>query len=857
MESALRILLVEDSKTQGLRLKFVLEQEGWEVQWVSSAEDAVTQINKNRPHLILADFFLPGMSGAVLCRRVRMSIHTRNIPILMLTAEGSEDAEVKSLESGADDFVKKSIEPEVLLVRIRSLLKKPLDQMTIAAADGDACRAGRILTIDDSPTYLEHLRGELTADGYVVTGVNNGAEALRLLGKEEFDCILVDLVMPKMDGIEVCRRINEIRRGTPIPVPVIMLTGRENKDDLTRALEAGADDFVGKSSEMAVLKGRIRALLRRKFYQEENRRIHEELKNKELETLQAWAQKEMAEARAGLVGELEAKTEELERFQKELVEARDKAELASQAKSEFLANMSHEIRTPMNGVMGMLALLNDTVLDPEQREYAETAQRSSESLLTIINDILDFSKIEAGKLTIEPIPFDLMRAAHEVAEVLAPKAAESDVDVLLDYGEDLARHVVGDPGRIRQIVTNLLGNAVKFTHQGHVAVRVRVERTLDDSAEFFIGVEDSGIGIAPEKLSTMFEKFTQAEGSTTRTYGGTGLGLAICKQLVELMGGQIGVTSTLGHGSTFWFRLVLPLQKGVSLPAPALALAGIRLLVVRGHPSTEKSLLDTAERWKMRATSCDLGEPVLRTLLEAAAQGDPYGALIVDAQSNEESSMALGNAIVGVADLAAPPMMLLGKPGHPIEKTRLTSAGFGCYLKKPFTAATLQSSILALLELDHDAAEAAKNKDSAYAREDDGEAARVEALVLLVEDNIVNRKVASRLLSKLGCTVETAGNGRQAVDKVAEQKYDAIFMDCQMPEMDGYEATREVRRREDGATHVPIVAMTANAMSGDREKCIEAGMDDYVSKPINVGELRDALYRVLQSSPPVSPVEPG
>ena len=854
MEQSSRIVLVEHSRTQALTLRHVLEREGWEVVVATTAEEGLREIKRVPPDLILASYYLPGIGGDELCRRTRMSINTRGVPILLMTDDNAH--EVAGLESGADDFVSKTVDSEVLLVRIRAHLQKSAGQASVYRQEESLFRSACLLTIDDSRTYLSHLKTHLSKEGYSVVSANSGEEGLRAIEENSIDCVLVDLVMPGIDGIEVCRRIKELRRAIGQPIAVIMLTGQENKEDLTRALAAGADDFVGKSSDMAILKARIRALLRRNSYQEENHRILEELKVRELETVRAVAEKEAAEARADLAEELEHTAKELNRSQDELREAKDVAERASQAKSEFLANMSHEIRTPINGIMGMLWMALGSDLSLEQRDWLESASHSADALLTIINDILDFSKIEAGKMTIERIPFDLRTAVMDVADVLASKASERDVELIIAYASELPNHFKGDPGRVRQILTNLTGNAVKFTKRGHVLIRVGV--TESDGVELMrITVEDTGVGIQKEKLDTIFQKFTQAETSTTREFGGTGLGLAICQQLVQLMGGEMGVESEVGQGSRFWFQLPLepdgevngePISESSESP-----LEGLRVLVVDDNEQVRRILAQEAVSWSMQSESCDTAEGALSQLRDACSAGRPFQFVILDEQLAESRWESLAQAVKSDRTLTDTVLALLGRTDTNVDPEDVQKSGCAIYLKKPVSTTQLKQALTRVWETRRGRQELALVTRYTLATNATGlgagEAAAdgdLDASVLVVEDNPVNQKFACHLFKKLGCAVDLADNGKEGVAKVKEGSYDIVFMDCQMPEMDGFQATRAIRELGGEKAKIPIVAMTANAMAGDRENCLAAGMDHYVSKPVRPAEVRAIMEEVLR-----------
>jgi signal transduction histidine kinase len=563
MERTASILVVEDSETQALKLQWILEAEGWEVSVAHSGEAALDVLNQALPDLILVDFYLPGLRGDELCRQIRMNVRTRGIPVLMLTSEQADGAELRGLESGADDYISKSADPDILLLRIRGLLRTSQAEAPSIAQTDAAFRRARILAVDDSPTYLEYLVASLEEDGYTVERATGGREALERLEREQFDCVIVDLMMPEVTGIDVCRHIDDERRREHSPMVVLMLTARETKEDMAQGLEAGADDFVGKSSDMAVLRGRIRALLRRKFFQEENQRITLELKNRELEAVRARAEKEAAEARAALAEKLEETAAALALTNEELVQARDAAEAATRAKSAFLASMSHELRTPLNAIIGYSEMLQEEFEDSGLTEWIPDLQKidnAGRHLLGLINEILDLSKIEAGKMELCVESFELESLLREVVSVLRPQV-EKNGNRFEVVGPDGLGVVRTDLTKVRQCLFNLLSNAAKFTSEGTVTLEAR--RGQQRGADWItLCVSDTGIGMTPEQTARLFREFSQADSSTTRKYGGTGLGLAITRRFCQMLGGDVTVQSEPGKGSTFTIELP------AAIPAP-------------------------------------------------------------------------------------------------------------------------------------------------------------------------------------------------------------------------------------------------------------------------------------------------
>lgn len=705
----------------------------------------------------------------------------------------------------------------------------------------------KILLVEDNPGDARLLREALVETGltlFKLEHVTRLADGLQRLAEETFDVVLLDLSLPDASGLETVRRTHA---AAPV-VPIVVLTGLSDESFSLRAVREGAQDYLIKGQiDGSLLVRSMRYAIERQQLLQERRQTELELR-KAQEELEVRVQLRTAELQRTNEA-LQAEATERRQIEVALAKARDEALGSARLKAEFLANMSHEIRTPMNGILGMTNLLLNTELTDLQRNHAELIRHSANALLEIINDILDFSKIEAGKLTFEQLDFDFLEALESTVELLAERAQAQGLELVSWVDPSVPNPLRGDPVRLRQILTNLLSNAVKFTERGEVVVRASRQSDTGERVVLRIEVKDTGIGISPAAQAKLFQAFTQADGSTTRKYGGTGLGLAISKQLAELMRGEIGVESTPGEGSTFWFTVEFQEQtqsRGLA-PIPSDPLADRRVLVVDDNETARRILLEQLISWKMRGEGAVDGAQALAQLRHAVETGDPCGAAVLDFQMPGMDGLALARAIKADPAIASTPLIILSSLGQPIGSELLRAIGISACLPKPVKQRRLLESLAAILS--GSPADQIPTAKPATTLSSLTRSSPSGIRILLAEDNVINQQVALGQLRELGYDADVVSNGLEVLATLQQRPYDVVLMDCQMPEMDGYETARRIRQAQSVPSAGPlpppvhIIALTANAMQGDRERCLAAGMNDYLPKPVPAEELKAALER--------------
>ena len=822
------ILVVDDEPDIRTITARVLRSAGYEVFEAGTGSEALSIAEDRKPDVILLDVVLPDMDGVEVCRRLKSDPALAGCSVLLAShVKTLSDDQAGGLEAGADGYIARPISNRELLARVEAMVRTQRVEARLRASEAKFKRLS-----ENVPAIVYQFTMTPTGEfrfAYVSEG------ALRILGVSPHEIMadaskMIDLIHPEdrpafFEGI-----VRSAQSLEPYYAEIRCLKEGELLWGEARSTPNRLADGT------LIWDGVLIDITERKAAEERLQQTNRELRDT-----------------ISLANEMAAQ-----------------AERASRAKSEFLANMSHEIRTPMNGVIGMAGLLLDTDLTEEQRHFAETVLASAESLLGLINDILDFSKIEAGRLEMEILDFDLWALLDDFAEMMALKAQQKGLEFVCAAEPDVPALLQGDPGRLRQVLINLVGNAIKFTEKGEISVRASLLCETDADSLIRFSVRDTGIGIPREKQDALFEKFTQVDASATRKYGGTGLGLAISRQLVRMMGGDVSLDSTEGQGSEFSFAVRLRKQPQQEMGEARQAdVGGVRILVVDDNATNREILLLQFKAWGARPEEASDGATALRVLREMARAGDPYQVAVLDMQMPGMTGEELGKMIRADPVLSDTQLVMMTSMGQTGDAQRFKEIGFAGYLTKPVRQSELFDSVAAVLT-----GQSGTVGRRRAAPRPIPKLKRDKARILVAEDNFTNQQVALGMLKKLGLRADAVANGREALHALQTIPYDLILMDVQMPEMDGLEATRRIRNQESGIRGqesapsdlrpptsdlrpltpdsrpptpgpIPIIAMTAHAMQGDRDVCLAAGMDDYVSKPIKPEALAEVLRKWL------------